>query len=83
MNYSLAAAMATLAFPWWMACTDRGLWRRRSIGFALIAPAVWVAHAIGWVVLGVLMYPFLVGVAWRYVRVAERVEQNFADHVQD
>jgi hypothetical protein len=36
-----------------------------------------------WVLLGVLMYPFLVGVAWRYIRVADRVEQNFADHVQD
>ena len=36
-----------------------------------------------WVLLGVLMYPFLVGVAWRYTRVADRVEQNFADHVQD
>ena len=38
---------------------------------------------VPWLVLGVLMYPFLIGVAWRYVRVAERVEQNFADHVQD
>ena len=36
-----------------------------------------------WLVLGVLMYPFLVCVAWRYTRVADRVEQSFADHVQD
>ena len=36
-----------------------------------------------WLLLGVLMYPFLVGVAWRYSRVADRVEQSFADHVQD
>jgi len=38
---------------------------------------------VPWLLLGVLMYPFLVGVAWRYTRVADRVEQNFADHVQD
>ena len=38
---------------------------------------------VPWLLRGVLMYPFLVGVAWRYTRVADRVEQNFADHVQD
>ena len=32
---------------------------------------------------GGVSLPFLVGVAWRYTRVADRVEQNFADHVQD
>ena len=36
-----------------------------------------------WILLGFLMYPFLVGVAWCYTRLADRVEQNFADHVQD
>ena len=50
-------------------------------------PAVGQLHVAGlrvpWLLLGVLMYPFLVGVAWRYTRVADRVEQNFADHVQD
>ena len=54
--------------------------------FALL-PVVGRARMLGvgvpWVVLGLLMYPFLVGVAWRYTRVADRVEQNFADHVQD
>ena len=40
---------------------------------------VWVP----WLLLGLLVYPFLVGVAWRYTRVSDRVEQNFADHVQD
>jgi hypothetical protein len=38
---------------------------------------------VPWLVLGVLMYPFLVGVAWRYCHVADRQEQDFADHVQD
>jgi hypothetical protein len=54
--------------------------------FALL-PEVSRLHVLGvrlpWLLLGVLMYPFLVGVAWRYIRVADRVEQNFADHVQD
>jgi hypothetical protein len=54
--------------------------------FAML-PEVSRFHLLGvrlpWVLLGVLMYPFLVGVAWRYTRVADRVEQNFADHVQD
>jgi hypothetical protein len=36
-----------------------------------------------WLLLGVLVYPFLVGVAWRFTRVSDRVEQSFADHVQD
>jgi hypothetical protein len=36
-----------------------------------------------WIMLGVLVYPFLFLVAWRYSRLADRVEQNFADHVQD
>ena len=52
-----------------------------------VLPAVGQLHVAGlrvpWLLLGVLMYPFLVGVAWRYTRVADRVEQNFADHVQD
>jgi hypothetical protein len=30
-----------------------------------------------WVLLGVLAYPFLVGVGWAYVRWAERNEQDF------
>ncbi|MCY7343265.1 MAG: DUF485 domain-containing protein [Pseudonocardia sp.] len=36
-----------------------------------------------WLLLGVLVYPFLLVLAWWYTRTAERVEQNFADHVQD
>ncbi|MBW0100526.1 hypothetical protein I4I73_31580, partial [Pseudonocardia sp. KRD-184] len=36
-----------------------------------------------WLLLGVLVYPFLLGLGWWHTRTAERVEQNFADHVQD
>jgi hypothetical protein len=36
-----------------------------------------------WLLLGVLVYPFLFGLGLWHTRTAERVEQNFADHVQD
>lgn len=36
-----------------------------------------------WLLLGVLVYPFLFGLGWWFTRAAERVEQDFADHVQD
>ena len=34
-----------------------------------------------WLLLGVLAYPVVVGVAWTYVRAAERNEQDFSDLV--
>lgn len=36
-----------------------------------------------WLVLGLLVYPFLLLMGWLHTRTAERVEQGFADHVQD
>ncbi|WP_219418744.1 hypothetical protein [Pseudonocardia nigra] len=36
-----------------------------------------------WLLLGVLVYPFLFGLGLWHTRTAERVEQSFADHVQD
>jgi hypothetical protein len=38
---------------------------------------------VPWLLLGVLVYPFLVLMGYWHTRAAERVEQNFADHVQD
>lgn len=34
-----------------------------------------------WLLLGVLAYPVVVGIAWTYVRAAERNEQDFSDLV--
>jgi hypothetical protein len=34
-----------------------------------------------WLLLGVVAYPVVVGIAWTYVRAAERNEQDFADLV--
>ena len=46
------------------------------------APGVGQAKVLGvhlpWVLLGVLSFPFLVGVGWAYVRWAERNEQDFS-----
>jgi len=36
-----------------------------------------------WLLLGLLVYPFLLGLGWWYVRSAESVEQDFADDVAD
>jgi hypothetical protein len=36
-----------------------------------------------WLLLGVLAYPFLFALGWMYSRSAERLEQVFADHIQD
>ncbi len=54
--------------------------------FALL-PEIGHADLFGlrvpWLLLGALTYPFLLVVGMWYARTAERVEQNFADHVQD
>jgi hypothetical protein len=46
-----------------------------------VAPTVGEVKVLGvnlpWVLLGVLAFPFLVGVGWAYVRWAERNEQEF------
>ncbi|MGH3585554.1 MAG: hypothetical protein ACRDQ0_04450, partial [Pseudonocardia sp.] len=36
-----------------------------------------------WLLLGVLVYPFLWVLGWWHSRAAERVEQSFAETVQD
>ncbi|MGX6604640.1 hypothetical protein ACWKSP_21290 [Micromonosporaceae bacterium Da 78-11] len=46
-----------------------------------VAPTVGTVKVLGvnlpWLVLGVLSFPFLVGVGWAYVHWAERNEQDF------
>lgn len=36
-----------------------------------------------WILLGIVGYPFLLGIAWVYVRLAERNEQDFTDLTDD
>ncbi|MER7440327.1 hypothetical protein [Micromonospora avicenniae] len=51
-----------------------------------IAPSVSRVTVLGvklpWLLLGVASFPFLIGVGWAYVRLAERNEQDFTDLVQ-
>ncbi|MGC1211758.1 MAG: hypothetical protein WA890_10915 [Micromonospora sp.] len=51
-----------------------------------IAPSVGRLTVLGvnlpWLLLGVASFPFLIGVGWAYVRLAERNEQDFTDLVQ-
>ena len=37
---------------------------------------------VAWVLLGIVVYPFLLLLGWRYVRQVERNESDFADLVQ-
>lgn len=50
-----------------------------------VAPAVGTAKLFGvslpWLLLGVVAFPFLVGVGWTYVHLAERNEQDFTSLV--
>jgi hypothetical protein len=51
-----------------------------------VAPAVAGARPFGvvlpWLLLGVAAYPFLFGVGWAYVHLAERTERDFTDLVE-
>lgn len=48
-----------------------------------LAPGLGAVHVLGlplaWLLLGVLVYPFLLLLGWLYVRRAERNERDFAD----
>jgi hypothetical protein len=51
-----------------------------------VAPAVAGARPFGvvlpWLLLGFVAYPFLFGVGWAYVHLAERTERDFTDLVE-
>lgn len=51
INYSLSTAVAFLAFALWIRWSSPEFHRRRALLFILLAAVVWVAHAIGWVIL--------------------------------
>ncbi len=52
-----------------------------------LAPGLADVRLVGvpvvWLVLGVLVYPWLVLLGWRYVRRAERNERDFADLLEE
>ncbi|MBC3194430.1 hypothetical protein H7X46_25600 [Pseudonocardia sp. C8] len=53
----------------------------------MAVPALGAIEILGirltWLVLGLLVYPFLLGLGWWYVRSAEAAEQEFAEDVTD
>ena len=52
-----------------------------------LAPGLAGVHVLGiplaWLLLGVLVYPFLLVLGWRYIRRAEDNERDFTDLVQE
>ena len=54
VNYCFGMALALLAFALWMRLGDAGGGARRALPFALIAPVIWLAHAVAWALLCVL-----------------------------
>lgn len=84
LRTSLIRSQLTVAL-WFAAAAGLSLGALPLI-FALfpgIGRAEFLGLRVPWLLLGVLVYPFLLGLGWWHTRTAERVEQNFADHVQD
>lgn len=56
VNFALAMALALLAFALWLRLARQGRFRARSIAFVPLSCIIWIAHAFGWGVLGVLAF---------------------------
>lgn len=54
VNYCLSMALASMAFALWLRLGRQERWLLRAAVFVAIAPLIWVAHAIGWLLLGAL-----------------------------
>jgi hypothetical protein len=56
LNYSLGLGLALLAFALWLRLSDRGRDRTRLLLFVPISCALWVVHAYGWGILGLMAF---------------------------
>ncbi len=56
LNYSLAFALSLLAFAFWLRLTRQRRFLVRAIAFVAISCALWVVHAFGWGILGLLAF---------------------------
>ena len=54
VNFALSMGLAFLAFGLWLRMTRLGQIRARALLFVPLAILVWLAHAFGWAVLGLL-----------------------------
>lgn len=64
VNYCLAVALALLVFAGWIALAERPVWRRLIVLTPAVL-AVWIAHAMGWAVLALLVAGFEGVGLWR------------------
>jgi hypothetical protein len=79
MRAQLGLALRLAGFTVAMLCAIPLLW---AVFPDLAEVTVWGIR-LPWVVLGVGVYPVLLGVSWMYNRLADRNEQEFADLVDD
>lgn len=56
LNFSLAMALAFLAFGFWLRLARLGRTRRRLIIFVPISALLWLVHTYGWGMLGLLAF---------------------------
>jgi hypothetical protein len=77
---------AQLTASVWLALFAAAALGSLPLVFAYV-PAVGELSVLGlrlpWLVLGFAVYPFMLGVGWMYVRLADRNEQNFVNVVED
>ena len=69
VNYALSMAFAFLAFAGWLALADGGRFRTRAALYLAVSGVVWVTHAYGWGVLGLLAFSAEFHRIWRAGRV--------------
>jgi hypothetical protein len=61
LNFTLSVALAFLALGLWMRLGRLGQWKLRAALFVPIALVVWVGHAFGWGMLGLLAFSVELG----------------------
>lgn len=56
INFSLSVGLALVAFGYWLRLTNQSRFRLRAALFIPISCALWVVHAFGWGILGLLAF---------------------------
>ena len=56
LNYTLSFGLSLLAFAYWLRLTGKRAFRARTLIFVPISCALWVIHAFGWGILGLLAF---------------------------
>jgi hypothetical protein len=56
LNFSLAMALALIAFALWLSLTRRSAFRTRAAVFVPLSALLWLVHAFGWGALGLMVF---------------------------